>query len=639
MKKQFALVLVVFFFTLGCQDQDEQPQPVDFGYLSLNVTLTIAKESVSGRLEAVNTDNFRVTIFKADGTPQEIFDPFSDAPVEIQLPTGEYYVEAHSNNNLDAAFENPYYFGRSANFTVDKEETKAIDVNAELANTKVAINYSTNVTGTFQSYTGSVTRGTVTLDYIQGETRPGYFAVGSPLNINVDLEYTKLDGSIISRNFTTTIDDPQPKTQYNINVDAVLEDGVISLNINVDESFNEVEIIIGDNSGAPTTFALAYGGALDDFGYSMDYTQDGGYVLAGSSMSSDNDVTSNNGGFDYWVVKVDENGTVQWESNFGGTGNDHARGIAQLTDGSYVVSGYSNSTDGDASTNYGDDDAWLIKLDINGNLVWQATLGTTYGDRAMGLEATDDGGFVVTGHVDINTYSNLWIAKFDAINNLEWENHYGGIFYEIGYNISSTADGGYIACGYSNTDGTSFGSDSYYVVKVDNLGNLQWETRLGGSNSEYAWDVVELSSQYVVVGYSRSADGDVIGNNGTWDSWIVGLDDNGNLLWNRNYGGSQNDLAYSVTEDGSGGLTIAGSTTSTDGDVSNNIYGNSSWIINVDGSGNLLWERSLQGKNAHEILLSNDGGYVIGGSSYTGYNNKGSDDFTLWKTDSQGNIN
>ncbi len=246
MKALKALTVILLVVIVACQQQTESPEPLDYGYLSLNLSLTITSEEANGRTLAVNTDDFRVTIFQADGTEVMVFDPYSSAPAEVQLPTGEYYVEAHSNNLVDAAFENPYYFGRSDNFTIDKEELKAIDIDAELANTKVAIIYSADVINTFDSYTGTVTvvSSGASLFYDQGETREGYFLT-SPLTIEVNLSYTKLDGTTIDRTFTASISDPEPKTLYNINVDATLEDGKVVFNITVDESFDTVDIDLG----------------------------------------------------------------------------------------------------------------------------------------------------------------------------------------------------------------------------------------------------------------------------------------------------------------------------------------------------------------------------------------------------------
>ncbi len=240
-----SLAFALFFFSCNRQDQ-ETPKPTDFGYLSMNISLEIEATPASSRVEAVSTDNWKVTIFNEDGTEFLVFDPYISAPAEVQLPTGEYYIEAHSNNFMESAFENPYYFGRSANFEIDKEELETIDIDAELANSKVKINYLPSVTGTFDSYSGTVTvdNSGSSLFYNETETREGYF-IAEPLSVVVDLSYEKLDGTFITRQFTANID-AQPKTLYNINVDATLEDGKIVLNINVDETFTVEEVNIGD---------------------------------------------------------------------------------------------------------------------------------------------------------------------------------------------------------------------------------------------------------------------------------------------------------------------------------------------------------------------------------------------------------
>ena len=290
MKNSIAILISILTITFSCQEPENEPGPTDFGYLSMSITLTVTSEEANGRLDAVNTDDFRVTIFDAGGTEVMVFDPYSSAPSEVALPTGEYYVEAHSNNLVDAAFDNPYYFGRSANFTIDKEETTTIDIEPELANTKVAILYSENVENTFDAYTGTVEviATGATLFYAQGETREGYF-VTSPLEIVVDLSYTKLDGTTIDKSFTTTIDDPQPKTLYNINVDATLVDGVIGFNITVDETFDVVDIDLGltivegclltqyvvVEDTDIETWDISYSGAdLDGVDYSDNYSAD-----------------------------------------------------------------------------------------------------------------------------------------------------------------------------------------------------------------------------------------------------------------------------------------------------------------------------------------------------------------------------
>ena len=227
----------------------------EFGYLSLQLALQI-DQLPAGRLQVVNTDDFIVTIHNAaDGSEVIRFDPFSSAPAEIELVTGEYFVRA---TNLDppanAEFEQPWYFGESTVFNIDKEEVKTIDVTCALANFKVSFVYSQNVIDNFTDWNATATlinEGDF-LFWPMGDDREGYF-ITSPLDINVYLEYTKVfTGELITRNFVTTIDDPQPATHYRINVDASLEDGKIIIVLTVDESFDMIDIDLGDGVAQTT---------------------------------------------------------------------------------------------------------------------------------------------------------------------------------------------------------------------------------------------------------------------------------------------------------------------------------------------------------------------------------------------------
>ncbi len=243
------LYVLISVLLLACNKDDDQPTPDDSGYLSMNVSISVASESASGRTTTGNVDDFFIAVYDINDVLIVSYEKLSEAPPEIELITGEYYVVAHSDNQEDAAFDNPYYYGRSDNFTIDKEELKTIDIVAELANSKVSIHYSDILIETFNSYSGSVevvSSGTK-LNYSQGETREGYF-LPEPLYVEVNLSYSKLDGSYITRTFTANID-AQPKTLYKVMVDASLANGKIVFNLIVDDSFNEEEVNIGETTG------------------------------------------------------------------------------------------------------------------------------------------------------------------------------------------------------------------------------------------------------------------------------------------------------------------------------------------------------------------------------------------------------
>ena len=140
------------------------------------------------------------------------------------------------------------------------------------------------------------------------------------------------------------------------------------------------------------------GGTGSDGATTIQQTADGGYIVAGASISTDGDVTGNHGGNDYWVVKLNSTGTITWQKCLGGTGDDFASSIQQTIDGGYIVAGYSESTNGDVTGNHGGQDYWVIKLDSTGSITWQKSLGGTSQDYAYAIQQTADGGYIVAGY-------------------------------------------------------------------------------------------------------------------------------------------------------------------------------------------------------------------------------------------------
>ncbi|XOV92252.1 MAG: FISUMP domain-containing protein [Bacteroidota bacterium] len=259
MKRSLTLALTTFFLLFlvtECDRPDSpSPDPQEFGYLSLNVDLQIEARPASGRIDAVSPDNFLVTIHNAnDGTEVMRWDTYAEVPTEVQLPTGSYFVRATNLEFLaDAAFGQPWYFGESDVFTIDKEEIKTIDVECTLANCKISFSYSQNVMDNFTNWdaTATIDDGAGTgafLEWIQDDPAEGYFLIDAPINIEVFLEYIKLTDpdQSITRTFNATIENPTPATHYLINVDAALEDGKVVINISVNEDFETVEIDLGD---------------------------------------------------------------------------------------------------------------------------------------------------------------------------------------------------------------------------------------------------------------------------------------------------------------------------------------------------------------------------------------------------------
>ncbi|MEO9872787.1 MopE-related protein [Ekhidna sp.] len=243
MKKLFTALLIILAF--ACEEENE---PMQTGFISLSADIGIEIiENENGRTdEVVPLDDFIVEIFDAEDVLVESYERYALLPSEIELPIGNYRVEAHSNNESEAEFDNPYYYGE-AQFTILQSQTSLLTVFCELANVKVSVEYSENVVSNFTSYQTIVSNTTgAQLVFEENETRAGHFTV-DPLSIIAQLTYIEVDGDIIDVEFTGAITDPQPKTHYTIRVDAIIQNGRAMINLVLDDSTNEVDIVLGNS--------------------------------------------------------------------------------------------------------------------------------------------------------------------------------------------------------------------------------------------------------------------------------------------------------------------------------------------------------------------------------------------------------
>ncbi len=249
MKKLITLCLLFSLsIFIACQQDDGVPQD-EFGFLSLSLDISITIEEIGGRVEAVvPIEDFKVIIEQEDGVTYAEYTNYSEVPSELELPTGTYKVIAHSDNDLPAAFTNPYYYGESSLFTIDKDETQTVSLTAELANMKVSVEYSDNVINSFDTYSTNVENTTGdALVFNETETREGYFAVDQ-LSILSTLTYTKLDGEEVTAQYAASITNPQPKTHYRINIDAFVQNGRVAIDITLDDGTEDVEIKLGNGN-------------------------------------------------------------------------------------------------------------------------------------------------------------------------------------------------------------------------------------------------------------------------------------------------------------------------------------------------------------------------------------------------------
>lgn len=398
------------------------------------------------------------------------------------------------------------------------------------------------------------------------------------------------------------------------------------------------------------------GGSLSDAANYVTQTSDGGYIVAGVSRSTDGDVASGFGWMDYWIVKLAADGTIEWENTYGGTEHDIASEIKETSDGGYIVAGRADSEDGQITNHIGSTDFWILKLDDEGAIEWENTYGGWASDYAYSVCETTDGGYIVggasnsvAGGVVTGNHGkyDFWVVKLSEEGDLEWQKSLGGSKDDFLYSIEQTDDGGYIMAGKSqsnngdvtgNHGGGNFVHD-YWVVKLSSDAEIEWQKSLGGTDHEVAYSVRQGNDgNYIVAGLARSTDGDVSVNIGGWDYWIVKLSSVGEIIWEKSYGGLHDDLAHSINITADGGYIAVGSSRSDWVDVSENYGGQDYWVIKLTESGDLDWEKSLGGTSdeiAFSVEQTNDEGFIIAGQSasvnglVTG--NHGSNDYWVVK--------
>ncbi|MBA3828062.1 MAG: T9SS type A sorting domain-containing protein [Taibaiella sp.] len=274
---------------------------------------------------------------------------------------------------------------------------------------------------------------------------------------------------------------------------------------------------------------------------------DKGYILTGSTASNVDYVSGNHGLFDIWLVKLDSTGSVAWQKCLGGSSNDYGYSVLQTRDSNFILAGNTTSTDGNVSGNHGNSDYWVVKVNDTGKILWQKTYGGTSNDSATCIQQTFDGGYIIGGHSSSNN---------------------GNVTY-------------------------SHGGIDYWIVKINDTGKIQWQKTYGGTADELLSSIQQTKdSGYIVAGTTQSNNGDITGYHDSTDIWVIKLNDTGKLIWQKTLGGTSKDIVSSIKQTSTGNYVLAGSTVSTDGDVSSTTSGNKIWIVKLSQTGALLNEIS-----------------------------------------------
>jgi len=309
--------------------------------------------------------------------------------------------------------------------------------------------------------------------------------------------------------------------------------------------------LIKTDSNGNEEWNRTFGGSSYDKGSSVKQTNDHGYIISGATYSY------GPGDFDVWLIKTDSVGNEEWNYTFGGSSVDWGYSVQQTNDGGYIISGYTDSYGA------GDSDVWLIKTDSNGNEVWNSTFGGIYYDKGFSVQQTNDGGYIITGYTvsyDADyTGCDIWLIKTDSNGNEEWNRTFGGTGvsnkFDMGYSVQQTTDSGYIITG--DTEIYFVSESDVWLIKTDSNGNEEWNRTFGGFASDRGRSVKQTNdSGYIITGWATSYS--VIDP----DIWLIKTDSSGNEDWNYTYGFGENsgDWGYSVQQTSDGGYIIAGAT-------------------------------------------------------------------------------
>jgi uncharacterized delta-60 repeat protein len=353
-------------------------------------------------------------------------------------------------------------------------------------------------------------------------------------------------------------------------------------------------------------WAKSYGSGGETDAYSIQQTNDGGYIVAG--------VTSSFGAVhgDFWVLKLNADGTVSWQKRYG-LDNDSHPSIQQTSDGGYIVAGQTVSGEGYY-------DLWILKLNIDGSVAWQKTYGGTgHQNFAGSIQQTSDGGYIVTGTYSGGTYSDFWVLKLNSDGTVTWQKKYTGL--GSAESIQQTSDGGYIVAGG--------GYGVLCVLKLNNDGTVAWQKSYAGSGyNNYAQSIQQTSDGGFIVAGGTDSFGA-----GVWDFWVLKLNSNGTVAWQKRYGGSGYDWAYSIRQTIDGGYIVAGRR---DVYVLENY---DFWVLKLNSDGTVSWQKRYGGGSedqAYSIQQTSDGGYIVAGNTYSF--GAGSCNFWVLKLNSDGRI-
>ena len=375
-------------------------------------------------------------------------------------------------------------------------------------------------------------------------------------------------------------------------------------------------ILMPSSLTAQITFQRTYGGTGWDQGCSVQMTRDGGYIVAGATL------TFGAGYTDVYLVKTDVAGNMLWTKTYGGPNYEYSFSVQQAADGGYIIAGYTESFGA------GQEDIYLVRTDSNGDTLWTKTFGGAHYDEGLSVLQTFDGSFIVAGWTECFGAGggDVWLIKANANGDTLWTRTFGGTSDDWGRSVQQTADSGFIITGSTGSYGA--GQGDVWLIKTDANGDTMW-TRTFGSTSDDGGSSVQQTADggYIVAGSTESFGA------GDRDLYLVKTNAGGDTIWTRTVDGAANCDGYSVQQTSDGGYIVAGATWPT-GAVFTDLY-----LVKTNANGDTQWSRTYGGTYSDygwSVQQTPDGGYIIGGE--TDSYGAGSADVYLIKTDSLGEV-
>ena len=350
-----------------------------------------------------------------------------------------------------------------------------------------------------------------------------------------------------------------------------------------------------------------------------------------------------------------------WKKTFGGTANEMGESITTTSDGGLVLTGSNASNNGDfKGMNKSSSRAiFVIKLDSLGNVLWKKTYGGSGNDYGYSIITTPDSGLVLTGSYASDDgdfegmkkgYNDIFVIKLNSRGDIQWKKTFGGSIAGTGLSITTTPDGGLVLTGSNASDDGDFegmfkdsngsnGSNDIFVIKLDSRGDVQWKKTFGGSEDDVGYSIITTpDSGLVLTGRTSSNDVDFEGmNKGAYDIFVIKLDSRGDVQWKKTFGGSVVDDCYSITTTPDGGLVLTGGTSSNDGDFNGINKGEVDiFVIKLDSRGDVQWKKTYGGSGSdrgNSITTTPDGGLVL-----TGLNRSNDGDFQGMNKAADGNM-